>query len=226
MKPSAFKNKNAFVLFAALLIAPGPAIAADSGAEQVTVSNVFDGDTIVVDRHGQEVTIRLIGVDTPETGRPGTPIQFFGPEATDFTRHSLLGKRIRLEFEAAGRPGGGTDKYDRTLAYAFTPEGKNFNLELVRLGYGRAYTKYPFKYQSEFVRAEKAARKAGIGMWDEAKRSSWADPNTRGKVIGNVRSRIYHVPGQNGYTRINEKNRIYFPTEEDAQKAGFRKARN
>jgi DNA-entry nuclease len=46
----------------------------------------------------------------------------------------------------------------------------------------------------------------------------------RGKVIGNVRSRIYHVPGQEGYDRVLEKNRIYFPTEDEARTAGFRKA--
>ena len=199
---------------------------ADTQAGPVVVSTVFDGDTIVVVLSGREVTIRLIGVDTPETGRPDTPVQFYGPEASEFTRRALLGKQVRLEFEAPGRPGGATDKYGRTLAYVLTGEGTNFNLELVRLGYGRAYTKYPFQYQRAFEKAERAARKAGLGMWDKNKRAAWSDPARRGTVIGNVRSRIYHLPGQDGYDRVREKNRIYFPTEEEAQKAGFRKARN
>jgi micrococcal nuclease len=199
---------------------------ADTQAESVVVSTVFDGDTVVVLLGGREVTIRLIGVDTPETARPDTPVQFYGPEASDFTRRSLLGKQVRLEFEAPGRPGGATDKYGRTLAYIITSDGTNFNLELVKLGYGRAYTKYPFKYQRAFEEAEKAARKAGLGMWNKDKRAAWSDPGQRGTVIGNTRSRIYHLPGQDGYNKVREKNRIYFPTEEEAQKAGFRKANN
>ncbi len=199
---------------------------ADTQAGPVVVSTVFDGDTIVVVLGGREVTIRLIGVDTPETARPDTPVQFYGPEASDFTRRALLGKQVRLEFEAPGRPGGATDKYGRTLAYIITGDGTNFNLELVKLGYGRAYTKYPFRYQRAFEKAEKAARRAGLGMWDKNKRAAWSDPVRRGTVIGNIRSRIYHLPGQDEYDRVREKNRIYFPSEEEAQKAGFRKARN
>jgi len=199
---------------------------ADTQVGPVVVSAVFDGDTIVVGLDGRDVTIRLIGVDTPETARPGTPVQFYGPEAADFTRRALMGKQVRLEFEAPDRPGGATDKYGRTLAYVFTADGTNFCLELVRLGYGRAYTKYPFRYQRAFEKAERAARKAGIGMWDKNKRAAWSDPARRGTIIGNIRSRIYHLPGQDGYDKVREKNRIYFPTEEEARKAGFRKARN
>ena len=199
---------------------------ADTQDRTGVVSTVFDGDTIVVNLSGQEVTIRLIGVDTPETGRPDTPVQFHGPEASDFTRRALLGSKVRLEFEAPGRPGGAMDKYGRTLAYVITADGTNFNLELVRLGHGRVYTKYPFQYQRDFEKAEKAARKAGLGIWDKDKRSAWSDPAQRGTVIGNIRSRIYHLPGQDGYDKVREKNRIYFPNEEEAQKAGFRKARN
>jgi len=209
-----------------LVIAATSALSlAETPAGPVAVTNVFDGDTIVVVLDGQEVTIRLIGVDTPETGRPDTPVQFYGPEASDFTRSNLLGKQVRLEFEAPGRPGGAMDKYRRTLAYVFTGDGTNFNLELVRLGYGRAYTKYPFQYQRAFEKAEKAARKAGLGMWNKNKRAAWSDPVRRGTVIGNIGSRIYHLPGQDGYDRVREKNRIYFPTEEEALKAGYRKAR-
>ena len=224
-----YYSKTIQALCLAAVIAAFPATGApgraDTQAGPVVVSTVFDGDTIVVVLDGREITVRLIGVDTPETGRPDTPVQFHGPEASDFTRRALLGKQVRLEFEAPGRPGGATDKYGRTLAYVITGDGTNFNLELVRLGYGRAYTKYPFQHQRAFEKAEKAARKAGLGMWDKNKRAAWSDPLRRGKVVGNVRSRIYHLPGQKGYDRVREKNRIYFPTEEEAHKAGFRKAK-
>lgn len=214
----------AFIIVA--FAAACPASRADTPAGSVVVSKVFDGDTIVVLQGGREVTVRLIGVDTPETGRPDTPVQFYGPEASDFTRRALLGKEVRLEFEAPDRPGGPTDKYGRKLAYIITGDGTNINLELVRLGYGRAYTKYPFRYQRAFEKAEKEARQAGLGMWDKNKRAAWSDPARRGTVIGNSKSRIYHLPGQDGYDKVREKNRIYFPTEKEAQEAGFRKARN
>jgi micrococcal nuclease len=220
---------SSWLLLMAVFLLPGaPLRAAGSGdarpREQVVVLDVYDGDTIVVLRGGTEATIRLIGVDTPETGRPDTPVQFYGPEATDFTRRSLLGKSIRLEFELPDRPGGGMDKYGRLLAYVLTGDGANFNAELIRLGYGRVYTKYPFSYQPEFQQAERTARRAGLGIWNKPQRAAWSDPVQRGKVIGNVRSRIYHVPGQEGYDRVLEKNRIYFPTEDEARTAGFRKA--
>lgn len=203
--------------------------AAGSGAppsERVLVTDVVDGDTIKVLRGRRQETVRLIGVDTPETGRQGTPVQFYGPEASLFARRILLEKRVRLEFESPDRPGGSADKYHRTLAYVFTDDGRNFNLELVRLGYGRAYTKYPFRYQAVFEKAEQEAIGAGAGMWNGAKRAAWSDPARRGKVIGNIRTAIYHVPGQRYYSSVGEKNRIYFQTEEDARKEGFRKARN
>jgi micrococcal nuclease len=223
-------SKTIGALCLAVVLAAIPAACtpghANTRTGQVVVSAVFDGDTIVVVLGGGEVTVRLIGVDTPETGRPDTPVQFYGPEASDFTRRALLGKQVLLEFEPPGRPGGATDKYGRTLAYVIAGDGTNFNLELVRLGCGRVYTKYPFQYQHAFEKAERAARKAGLGMWDKNKRAAWSDPGQRGTIIGNTRSRIYHLPGQEGYDRVREKNRIYFPTEEEAQKAGFRKARN
>lgn len=193
--------------------------------EQAFVLNVFDGDTIQVRIGTREIIVRLIGVDTPETGRPETPVQFYGPEATDFTRKTLLGKQVMLYFEHPDRHGGSVDAYGRTLAYVFTADGKNFNLELIRLGFARAYTKYPFRYQKEFLAAEQAARTAGIGIWNAKKKALWSDPALRGKIIGNIRSRIYHLPGQENYDKILEKNRIYFSSEEDAQKAGYKRAR-
>lgn len=205
---------------------PVPALAASPPPERVLVTDVIDGDTVKVLRGRRQETVRLIGVDTPETGRPGTPVQFYGPEASLYTRRALIEKRVRLEFEPWDRPGGGTDTYGRVLAYVFTDDGRNFNLELIEQGYGRAYTRYPFRYERAFREAEQTARAARRGIWNDAERSAWLDPRRRGAVIGNIRSNIYHVPGQRYYDAIEEKNRIHFRTEEDARKAGFRKAKN
>lgn len=197
----------------------------DIESNRVIVSKVYDGDTIVVGRGWRRTTIRLIGVDTPEVAHPDKPVEFYGPEASDFTQRSLTGKWVRLEFEI-GRSGGDVDRYGRVLAYVITEDGKNFNLELVRLGYGRVYGHYPFKYYREFKTAEKAAREQGIGLWSKEKKAVWSNPARRGKIIGNIRSHIYHLPGQHGYDKVSEKNRIYFETEEEAKGAGFRKAKH
>ena len=193
--------------------------------ERVLVAEVIDGDTIIVLRGWRQETVRLIGVDTPEIGRPGTPVQFYGPEAADFTRRSLLHQQILLAFEPPDRPGGSTDQYHRTLAYVITEDGRNFNCELVRLGYGRVYSRYPFRYQQDFDRAQQAARIAGIGIWNAGRREAWSDPSRRGTIIGNLRTGIYHMPGQKHYQDIREKNRLYFRTEEEARAAGYRKAK-
>jgi len=223
-----FLNCLFAVLAVIALAAAGTAVAGTAAppSERVLVTDVVDGDTIKVVRGRLQDTVRLIGVDTPETKRQGTPVQFYGPEAALFTRRALLERRVRLEFELPDRQGGSRDQYQRALAYVFTEDGRNFNLELIEQGFGRAYTRYPFRYEQAFRNAEQAARAAHRGIWNEARRAAWSDPARRGKVIGNIRTNIYHVPGQQYYDSIREKNRIYFQSEEEAQKAGFRKARH
>jgi micrococcal nuclease len=118
---------------------------------------VIDGDTIVLD--GDEV-VRLIGVDTPETKDPRKPVEFFAQEAYEFTRELVEGKYMRLEFNQTR-----IDRYGRTLAYAYLQGGAFVNAEIIKQGYGFAYTKYPFKYMDEFRAYEKAARENNLGLW-------------------------------------------------------------
>lgn len=121
------------------------------------VTRVVDGDTIVLD--GNE-KVRLIGVDTTEIVHPSKPVEYFSKEASEFTRSIVEGKRVRLEFDWQR-----TDKYGRTLAYVYLEGGMFVNLEIVRQGYGFAYTKYPFKYMEEFREAERQARESNRGLW-------------------------------------------------------------
>lgn len=122
-----------------------------------TVIRVVDGDTIVLD--GNE-KVRLIGVDTPETVDPRRPVQRFGHEASEFTRRLALNQEVRLEYDQTLK-----DRYGRTLAYVYLRDGRMVNREIIRQGYGFAYTKYPFKYMKDFREAEAYARKAGTGLW-------------------------------------------------------------
>jgi micrococcal nuclease len=123
-----------------------------------TVTRVIDGDTVVVDGVG---TVRLIGVDTPETVDPRRPVQSFGREASDFTKQLATGKRVRLEFDQDR-----TDRYGRTLAYVYLqPENLLLNAEIIRQGYGFAYTQFPFRMMADFSALEREAREAGRGLW-------------------------------------------------------------
>lgn len=120
-------------------------------------TRVVDGDTIILDGYER---VRLIGVDTPEISHPRKPVQFFAKKASEFTRKLVPNKKVRLEFDQEKK-----DKYGRTLAYVFLEDGTFLNAEIIKQGYGFAYTKYPFKYMDEFKAYEREAREKGLGLW-------------------------------------------------------------
>jgi micrococcal nuclease len=122
------------------------------------VTHVVDGDTI---RIGDE-RIRLIGVDTPETRKPGSPVECFGKQATAFTKRLVLGRKVRLELDVEHR-----DRYGRLLAYVTrAKDGLPVNAELVRRGYALPLTVPPnVKRAAEYARLAGEARAAGRGLW-------------------------------------------------------------
>jgi micrococcal nuclease len=130
------------------------------------VSGAVDGDTVKVripnPPPGLEPTetIRLLGLDTPETVHPAKPVQYFGKEASAFTRASLLGKPVYLAFDWDLR-----DRYGRVLAYIYTAPGECFNARLIREGYAHAYTRFPFQFMDEFRALEQEARREQRGLW-------------------------------------------------------------
>ena len=116
-------------------------------ANQYSVSRVLDGDTIILNNSEH---VRLIGVDTTEKSHPLKPVEFFSKEATEFTKKLVEGKQVRLEFDKEKR-----GKYGRLLAYVYLLDGTFVNAEIIKQGYGFAYTKYPFKYMETFVKLRK-----------------------------------------------------------------------
>lgn len=125
-------------------------------------TRVVDGDTIIVNIDGKKERVRLIGVDTPETKHPKKPVQYFGKEASAFTKSMVEGKKVRLEYDFQKR-----DKYNRLLAYVYLKDGTFLNAEIIKQGYGFAYVRYPFKYLDDFRAYEKKARRNKSGLWSK-----------------------------------------------------------
>src|SRR5690606_13467423 len=102
---------------------------------KTTVVSIVDGDTIKIDWNGKTESIRLIGVDTPETVHPNKPVQEYGKEASDFTKAQLTGETVFVEVDIEQR-----DRYGRLLGYVYTEDGTMFNARLIAEGYGQLAT--------------------------------------------------------------------------------------
>src|SRR3954453_1105330 len=63
------------------------------------VLRVIDGDTVVLMMGSKPTTVRLIGVETPETVDPRKPVERYGREATRFLEQLIAGKSVRLAYD-------------------------------------------------------------------------------------------------------------------------------
>ena len=135
---------------------PAPHAAGDTAV----VLRVVDGDTLLLADHTR---IRLLGVDTPETKRPDTPVEPFGPEASAFSKAHVEGRTVRLEFDKERH-----DKYGRVLAYVYVGDWF-LNEELLRAGLGHAITNHPYSesMKRRFRAAEREAKRQHLGIWSQ-----------------------------------------------------------
>ena len=141
----------------------GDEAAVSRDGANATVVRVVDGDTVQVDIDGQREKLRLIGIDTPETVKPDTPVQCYGPEASAFTNQLLPeGTAVRVERDVEAR-----DDYGRLLGYVYrADDGLFVNLEIVAQGYASLLTFPPnVAHVDEFVAAARAAERANLGLW-------------------------------------------------------------
>jgi micrococcal nuclease len=141
----------------------GDEAAVSRDGANATVVRVVDGDTVQVDIDGQREKLRLIGIDTPETVKPDTPVQCYGPEASAFTKQLLPeGTAVRIERDVEAR-----DDYGRLLGYVYrADDGLFVNLEIVAQGYASLLTFPPnVAHVDEFVAAARAAERANLGLW-------------------------------------------------------------
>ena len=128
---------------------------------EARVVRAVDGDTLVVAfADGHTDTIRVLGVDTPETHDPRKPVQCFGPEAAAYTARRLTGRVVRLESDVETR-----DRYGRRLAYVYL-DGELFEDELLLRGYARLLVIQPNTAHARTLLADElAARRDRRGLW-------------------------------------------------------------
>lgn len=216
--------------------------------ESFQVTRVVDGDTIKINYYGQETSVRLIGINTPETVDPRKNVECFGKEASNFLTNKLTGKTIQLEVDPSQTD---RDKYNRLLRYVYL-DNEDIGLTIIQKGYGYEYTyNIPYAKQSEYKAAEKQAESTGQGLWatnacatsststNQQSTTPQAAPQSQStskdsstcSIKGNINNsgeHIYHLPGQKYYnsTKIDtSKGERWFCTEQEAINAGWRKSK-
>lgn len=200
-----------------------------------TVVHVTDGDTVVMRGLEGEFRIRLAAIDSPEREQPGY-------EAARKSLASIAGgKDVTVIFTKV-------DDRGRLVGRVFVNGREDAGLEQIRRGYAWHFKRYAAEQsgadRTAYAAAEKAARSQRAGLWSrpnpmppwqyrEGARSRSSVPKygasmaqPAGPVIGNRRSRIYHLPDCPGYTTVAPTNRRYFGSPQEAERAGFQKAKN
>ncbi len=152
-------------LWLAFLLLAAPATAAVRGK----VTWIYDGDTLKVAGVGK---IRLLGIDAPEHedserdrfyrrwNIPPSRLRRIAVESLRFQIRAVKGKVVTLRFDRERH-----DRYGRTLAYVFLPDGRMLNRVLLRKGYASVFRRFTFARKQEFLRLEQQARKRGVGLW-------------------------------------------------------------
>jgi micrococcal nuclease len=216
------------------------------------VLRVVDGDTIHVSLNNKDITIRMIGIDTPETVDPRKPVQCFGKEASNHAHQLLDGTTVYLEQDSSQ---GDYDKYNRLLSYIWMSDGRLFNQVMIAEGYAFEYTyNLPYKYQSQFKDDQHNAQSQQLGLWapttcngvhgvvssiaatittvaisststsSNATTDAASTPCLFGQIKGNHQSLIYHVPDGAFYAKTTV-DVVCFDSETAAIAAGYRRSK-
>lgn len=145
---------------------PTPSINPSKNLEAATIIKVVDGDTITVNLNGQNQTIRIIGINTPETVDPRKAVECFGIEASNQAKEFFKAKNYQVFLEKDDGQGE-RDKYQRLLRYVFTDDGNvDYGLVMISGGYAYEYTyNNPYKYQISYKKAQQEAEANRRGLW-------------------------------------------------------------
>jgi micrococcal nuclease len=176
-----------------------------------TVKWVDDGDTIVL-ATGQRV--RYLGINAPEIDHADQKAQPYAYEAMSFNKNMVMSRQIRLEFDTERY-----DRYGRMLAYIFLPDGAFVNFRLLQNGLAFYLYRLPnVKYDKILLKAQLDAMASSKGLW-----RNWQEE--KGKYIGNLKSRRFHVTACPLAKKIKPANRIEFVSKWDAFQAGYAPAK-
>lgn len=132
----------------------------DPGLNQVT--EFVDGDTIVINMNGHSERVRMIGIDTPETRKPNSPIECYGKEASAYTKKRIGLDKVKLVADPLTTD---RDRYNRLLRYVYLVDGTDLNNEIVKQGYGFYYPYFDFSRSNDYARAQQSAKKQNKGIW-------------------------------------------------------------
>lgn len=196
---------------------PSAPVQAQPQFQYYAVTEVVDGDTLKINMNGTIETLRLIGIDTPETVDPRKPVQCFGVEASNRAKALLSGQKVRIESDPTQDT---RDKYGRLLAYIYRDDGLFFNKAMVADGYAYEYTyDKPYKYQAEFKAAQLAAQSVGKGLWSPDTCNGKADPvaqSTGSKYYtsSHYSAKYYYPESCDGWKSLSEKYLESFDTLE------------
>jgi len=228
------KNNFSVLLITLLTITTGVVFYLSSPApKRYQVVEITDGDTIKViplskiksfssNNKDYVLTIRYIGVDTPELGRGEQENDCYAEQAMEINENLVLNKKIRLEFDKNKM-----DRFGRYLAYVYTPDKVFVNKYLLENGAGEfQIDTVNLKYQEILIEAAEKGHQQQKGLWEKC-----ATDEEKCSIKGNLTKndkRFYHLPHFRHYNQVKinlDKGDRWFCTEEDAVKAGFEKAR-
>ncbi|WP_164985008.1 thermonuclease family protein [Ammoniphilus sp. CFH 90114] len=206
----------------------GPAMPKD--AKKLVVKRVVDGDTFVLEDNRK---VRLIGINTPESVDPRRPVEFYGKEASAYTKKLLEGKQVLIQWGRTPK-----DRYDRWLAWVWLPDGTFVNGHFVAEGYAQVYTFKDNPDHAEYLlELQKKAREEVRGLWGKEPvepleteetaeptqpSTTSAVPASQGSFLASKNSEVYHEVGCPGAVNIAEDNKLYFKSEEEAKESGRR----
>ncbi|NLY21082.1 MAG: nuclease [Tissierellia bacterium] len=209
----------------------------DNTFQEAKVDRVVDGDTIHVEIADEIYKIRMILVDTPETVHPNKPVEWYGKEASDYTKSQLSDTIVYLQKDVSD-----TDRYGRLLRYVWLERPSSdepteeeistmcFNSLLLENGYAQISTFPPdVKYQEFFQTREQIARENKSGLWGD--KSDWDDePKIEDTsiepdevlYIGNKNSKIFHSNSCDSVSKMKESNKVNIENRDFAISNGYK----
>jgi micrococcal nuclease len=176
-----------------------------------TVRWVDDGDSIVL-QDGRHV--RYIGINAPEIQHGDRHAELFGDQAKSLNKEWVFQKKVRLEYGREKK-----DRYGRTLAYLYLPDGLFLNAEMIVQGAAfHLYLRPNTRFTSLLIEKQREAMLAGRGLWQD-----WRE--SKAEYIGNKRSRRFHLPTCPFAKKIKSTNKVIFPKKWNGFWAGYAPAK-